>query len=439
MKTATALGVLLASISVGAQVVVPFTRAERLTAVKCGRLVDVRDGTVSVDVVVTLDDGRIKELGTAGLPPGGLDLGNLTCLPGLIDVHTHLPHRYLGTMGSYGIVAETATVAPARRALIGVRSGVEMLDAGITTVRDLGNSGLNIAVLLRNAINTGDVPGPRMVAATRALSGLGGQFPPGLNPAAQGLVEEEYDVVTSPDEARQAVREAVYRGADVIKVIVTPLLSAEDMQAIVQESKRLNRRVAAHAFNEALVRLAVDAGVASIEHGIANLSDDLLRLIASKGIFLVPTGVSVDEESPELTKLTGEAEKAARAKALEAFRSAPYAVGIRRAMERGVRIAMGGDIYGEAVPPVTRGSQSLPTMYGYVDAGMTPLQALQTATINAAELLGWQDRVGSLRPGLFADLIAVPGDPLTDIRVVKHVRFVMKGGVVVRRDTPTQD
>lgn len=422
-----------------AQVGTPFSTTATPTAVKCGKLIDVGTGTIANNVVVSIDGTgqggpRIKEIVPNGfLPARGVDLSSLTCLPGLIDAHSHLTHRYRKEWVG-PIVIETVAISPARRALTGVWSGLQMLEAGITTVRDLGNSGYDVAVSLRDAIREGDVPGPRMVASTRALSSLVGQFPP-LQPVARPLIEQEYAVISGPDDARRAVREAIRDGADVIKVILDSYISVEDMKAIVEEAHRLNRRVAAHAFGDR-VSLAVEAGVDSIEHGGNNVAESVLRRMADKGIYLVPTGVSADEDLPDnFAKLSTAEQAAARAKALSVFRNGRYGQLIQTAVRLGVKIAMGGDMYGTPEPPATRGTNTLLTMYGFADAGMTPLQALQTATINAADLLyGSNSQVGVIEPGKFADLIAVQGEPLSDIRAIKNVRFVMKGGAIMRHD-----
>ena len=429
---ATFPAILIFCSTLSAQLGTPFT-AKTATAVKCGRLVDVKTGQVLTNAVITFKGNRIASIVPGGtLPAGGVDAGESTCLPGLIDVHTHLAHLYRRAWQPK-IVAETATVSPALRALIGVRTGLEQMHAGITTVRDLGNSGYDIAVSLRNAIRAGLVPGPSIVAATRALSGPMGQFPP-LQPYARSLITQEYDVVNGVDDARRAVRESVAAGADVFKVIASQFLSGDEMKAIVEEAHRLNRRVAAHAFGDKVVRMSVEAGVDSIEHGVADISSDVFRTMAQKGTFLVPTGVSADEENPVSSKLPAEEQAAARAKALSEFRSSKYSVGIRNAMAAGVKIAMGADIYEEQEPPGTRGTMSLATLYGFADAGMTPLQALQTATVQAADLLDWNDLVGTLDPGKLADVIAVDGDPLSDIRAVKKVWLVIKAGKVMRND-----
>lgn len=438
---------LAAVLSVGSVVLLGQAPSSTIaSSIRCGRLVDVKTGTVTDNAIVWTENGRIKRVTSGGKPDeAAIDLGTATCLPGLIDVHTHLTHLYnfdvtntlpgRGVPPRLSILIETAIRTAADRALIGVQMGMEMLNAGITTVRDLGNAGRGADVALRRAIEGGWVMGPRMLVATRALSPVGGQFGP-LVPAAQALVAEEYVVVAGADDARRAVRQAIYDGANVIKVIAADSaarqLTRDELTAIVDEAHRAGVRVAAHAFGESAVT-AVDAGVDSIEHG-TGASESVLRKMAEKGIFLVPTGVSVDEETPEIAKLTESERSRARAKATTEFQNGRYGMTIRTAMKVGVKIAMGADVYSATVPPITRGTYSLATLYGYADAGMTPLGTLQTATINAADLLGWSDRVGTIESGKFADLIAVDGDPLVDVRAVKNVRFVMKGGAIVRHD-----
>jgi imidazolonepropionase-like amidohydrolase len=232
------------------------------------------------------------------------------------------------------------------------------------------------------------------------------------------------------------VRQAVYDGADVIKVIVTTWLSFEEIEAVVQEAHRLGRRVAAHASGEPAL-LAARAGVDSIEHGYT-LSDETIRMMADKKIFLVPTDSSTDEDLEKTRDLPEPKRTAERTRIATEYRNNRFAMRIQRAMAAGVRIAMGSDTYGDGGGQgVTRGTLSLETLYGYVDAGMTPLQALQTATINAADLLLPKPRFGTLEPGMLADIVAVDGDPLTDIRAIKNVRFVMQGGAVVRNSLPS--
>ncbi|MEP7002829.1 MAG: amidohydrolase family protein, partial [bacterium] len=231
--------------------------APATTILRAARLLDVKSGTVSNDAYIIVEGDHIKAVGSGAATASGarvIDLGNVTLLPGLIDTHTHLLQNYNGRLGGddENMLNTVATMSPAARALLGAQMAREDLEAGITAVRDLGNSGWNGDVALRDAINKGYVVGPRMQVSTRALSAAGGQFGE-LQPAAQALVEQEYAVVSTPDEARRAVRQAFYDGADLIKVIVNTgsrVVSLEEMKAIVEEARRVGKRVAAHAIGD---------------------------------------------------------------------------------------------------------------------------------------------------------------------------------------------
>jgi imidazolonepropionase-like amidohydrolase len=345
-----------------------------------------------------------------------VDLGDATVLPGLIDAHTHLLLRFVGALGdeNTNLVVTFNTVEPAGRALVGAAMAREMLEAGFTTVRDLGNSGHNGDVALRDAIRAGWVPGPRMIVSTRAIAPPGGQFGK-LAALGRALVAEEYAEVTGADAARRAVREAVFDGASVIKVIVDASavsLSAAELDAIVDEAHRARVKVAAHAVGDDAVRAAVRAGVDSIEHAYS-APDDALRTMAEKKIFLVPTDHPPDaNESEEF--VAAERKRLARAVAL------------------GVPIAAGSDIYW-AQTGRTRGESAKQVLRAYAATGMTAAQILRAATIDAARLLGVDREVGSLEAGKYADLLVVAGDPLADIGALYQVRMVMKGGIAVAR------
>ena len=266
-----------------------------ITAVRCGHLIDVKSGTAVANAVVLVDKGKITAAGAEVKIPEGartIDLGTSTCLPGLIDSHTHLLSNLPSGLGDQQGAAMMmyTQMSLAQRALLGAAMAREMLEAGFTAVRDLGNSGHNGDVALRDAIRDGWVPGPRMIVSTRALSPIGGQYRR-LSPEGAALVPLDYVEVTSPVEGRRAVKQALFDGADCIKLIVNEgngTFSPEDLKAIVEEAHRAHRKVAAHAMAGDAITLAVDAGVDSIEHGYF-LSDDLLRRMAEKKIYLVPT------------------------------------------------------------------------------------------------------------------------------------------------------
>jgi imidazolonepropionase-like amidohydrolase len=290
----TTLALLLGVFATGAGAQAP-PPAPATTVLRAARLLDVKTGTMTNDAFVIVEGSMIKSVGSGfTTAPGAkvIDLGNVTLLPGLIDTHTHLLQNYNGRMGGddENMLNTVATMSPAARALLGAKMAREDLEAGITAVRDLGNSGWNGDVALRDAINRGYVVGPRMQVSTRALSAAGGQFG-ALQPAAQALIEQEYAVVSTPEEARRAVRQAFYDGADLIKVIVNTgprVVSLEEMKAIVEEAKRVGKRVAAHAIGDTATRVAAEAGVNSIEHAYT-VPDVVLKMMADKGIFLVAT------------------------------------------------------------------------------------------------------------------------------------------------------
>jgi len=373
-------------------------------------MIDVRSGKEIPEVVILIEKNKITAVGSNLKIPDSVQiiaLGDVTLLPGLIDAHTHLLHQYYSRYGddNSNRILEMVQLGPAKRALLGARLAREMLEAGFTSVRDLGNSSINADIALRDAINNGDVTGPRMFVSTRALSPVGGQFQ-SVTAAAQQLLSQEYVQISGAEEARKAVRQAVYDGADCIKVIANSgsrRLSLEEMKAIIEEAKRANLPVAAHATDgDGPSMTAAEAGVSSIEHAYT-VSETVLNLMAKKNIFLVPT---------------------------DAAGVAKYQERIKRAVKAGVRIAIGSDIYYE-FPGKTRGQVCAGMYKTYVVSGMTSIEVLRAATLNPADLIG-NNSIGAIEAGRFADIIAVKGNPITDISVLEAVVFVMKDGKVYK-------
>lgn len=423
---------IVSSLAIGQEQFNSVNSQQKPLALRAARMLDVKNGSIINNVTILIKNGRIVSTeNSQAIPPETeiVDLGNVTLLPGLIDAHTHLLlNNNRAISEDQNLILSATEMSMAKRVLMGSMLAREMLEAGFTTVRDVGNSGINGDVDLRNAINAGWIIGPRIFASTRAISPIGGQF--GRLPNdKQKIIDNEYIPITGTQEARQAVRQALYDGADLIKVIVLAynVMSLEELTAIVDEAHRVGRKVAAHTVSDFDVRLAVSAGVDSIEHGYS-LPDNVIKIMAEKKIFLVPTDHTAEyylppNIPPEKIKQWIDDRK----KLLLADDR------ILRAFKMGVRIAAGSDSYYN-IPGKTRGQQSLDTLRAYSEAGLPPIEIIRAATINAATLLaGDSAQFGSIEPRKFADIIAVDGNPLDDISQLEHVKFVMKAGMIIKR------
>lgn len=398
-----------------------------VTLVRAGNLFDSEAGLMVGPRDILIRGDRVAEVGQGLAAPEGatvLDLSRCSVLPGLIDAHTHLLLEQRDREGLSDVAArDQAVQGDAYRVLSGVRRGRQYLDAGFTTVRDLGNSGGYLDLMLERGINDGLVAGPRIYGSGPGLAPAGGQMEP-MPADPHHLVDAEYRIVTGPDDARTAVRDAVARGADVIKMYpeATPQrtrLSVAEMAAIVSEAKRHHIPVAAHATSDEAIREAVEAGVTSIEHAY-RISDGTLRLMAERGVWLVPTDPSLEMALEFTSAWPVQPPREEVERHLQEGRDR-----LMRARRLGVRIALGSDLYFPYGPG--RGAGSRATMDGYVEAGLTPSEALQSATWEAGRLLG-DDALGVLRPRAWADLVAVEGDPTEGLSPLRTPGLVMKAG-----------
>ena len=418
--------------------------ADETIALKAARLFDGKSSSLVQNGVVIVRGDKIVDAGSnLPLPSGAqvIDLGDATLSPGLMDAHTHLTADYSGNYNERRLQELDLNVSEqAIRATMFARATVE---AGFTTVRDLGSrfvaSREFVDVALRNSINKGTIVGPRMLVATKGIGATGGHFDPtsGFRDFLFGREPDYTDgIANGPDEIRKAVRFEVKNGADVIKAAVsggvlsladevdTPQLTPAEMAALVDESHRLRRKVAVHCHGDQAAREAIEAGVDSIEHG-SFMKPETLAMMKKKGTYLTPTLMASEWIMGKLANYPAALQE--KAKAAFNARSEMF----RNAVKMGVKISFGTDA---AVYPHGENAKEFKLM---VDLGMSSIDALKSATTNDAELFGVAQKLGTLEKGKLADVIAVPGDPTTDITATARVSFVMKEGKIIRQGPST--
>jgi imidazolonepropionase-like amidohydrolase len=404
----------------------PAVSHAQIIAIFAGSIVDPKTAGVASNQTILVEGGKIKAIGQQVQVPADatrIDLSSLAVLPGLIDAHTHL----LAAIDPKWDLGDTWIMAlqrrPGYRAILGARNAKAVLDAGFTTVRDLGNSGAYLDMDLEKAIRFGAVPGPTIIPAGRIIAPFGGQF--WDTPADARLLDNpEYYYADSRDEMRKGIRENVYWGAKVIKIVVDGQryqYSADDIRFIVEEAGSAGLKVAAHVQTARGAHAAIEAKVASVEHAW-EIADADLALAKANGVALVSTDFTVFQlmangfDRP--TALRIHAQRVAR---------------LRRAHKAGVSLVFGTDIMNALGQP-TRGVQAMDYIDSFVEAGVPAPTILKAMTVNAATLLGIDRERGSLEPGMAADLIAVTGNPLQDIGALRSVSFVMRNGTIYRND-----
>jgi imidazolonepropionase-like amidohydrolase len=407
----------------GGQTPAPAQRAAAITAIRAGRLLDPDSGTVLANQVIVIEGRRIREVGpNVAIPPGAqvIDLSKLTVMPGLVEAHNHLALTYKPVPENNVYYYTYVQESTALRAIQAASNGIQMLASGFTIVRDMGNNGNYADTALRQAIEQGWIPGPTIINSGIIIGGMGGQFFPTPEMAKDhNIVYPEYLDADTPDEIVKAIRQNVLFGARVIKICVDckPYgYTADEIRLIIRESAKSGMKVEGHVQTPAGAKNAIDAGIWSIAHSGA-LNDEMHKLMAQKGIWRAgtetPPGLAGHPVSPEAYRRTVD--------------------GLKNAYANKVPLTFSTDA-DYWVEGKTRGELCLEFLRVWTDAGIPNADTLRALTINGYKVSETERTRGPIKAGFFADLIAVPGNPLDDLETLKRVQFVMKDGVVFKKD-----
>ena len=403
--------------------------------IKAGLLYDSKENKLLNNRLIHIEGTKIISVGEfESLPKNSkaIDLTEYTVLPGLIDAHTHvLFSQDANEDFSEHSIQSLTMESDALRVLRGSKRAKSYLDQGITSIKDLGNSGLYLDVALRNAINEGTIEGPRIFASGPILAATGGQIY-GVLPEHQNIIDSEYRIITSPEDAKNAVREHVNQNVDLIKICADNLpnktfLTIDEIKAVVETAHSYNLKVTAHCVTNQSAWNAIEAGVDGIEHGF-NLADSTLAKMAEKRIYMVPTENSRDYMNTYV-KLAGFEETEWIDNYLKIMKDR-----LNKAIDKGVPVVAGSDNYTDI--KVSRGESSSDMFRYYFEAGMKPLDILQSSTYISAFHLNKEDEIGYIQPQANADIIAVKGDIINDfISTIENVEFIMKDGKIYDRTT----
>ena len=386
-----------------------------IVAIKAGKLLDPETGKTTANQIILVEGNKIKEIaGNVSIPAEAkiIDLSKATVLPGLFDAHTHLCMAVIPGRDQGNYYFTTLLDSTGYRAIEGVANGMAMLQSGFTTVRDIGNAGNYADTDLRRAIEAGWVQGPTIVNAGIIIAPYGGQFH--LQPEKKDLATPEYLFADTRDEMRKAIRQNIHFGARVIKIVVddqTYIYSTEDIRFMIAEAHAAGLKLAAHCWTHAGAHNAAEAGVDSIEHGF-RMTDEDLQLAKKNNVTLVGTEFTEKLTGPEQHKI--------------------WVDRLKRAHKIGVNMAFGTDVI-DALPGETRGTLAIDYIQSWIEAGVPAADTLRAITVNAARLLGVDKQRGFLKPGMAADIIATPENPIEDIRTLKEVSFVMKNGAIIKQ------